>query len=141
MVDVDDEVKNAKFMLFAFVAFLFSGYYSYVEMKYAIWGSDADATIVSIKETSVMRRRGRREPKLSVEYSFSDSEGQTHTAKENVPIDWEPAGETVPIEFIQGAEVRSRIAGQTSLFMVWVFLACLLWLGFSLFKLIKEANA
>ena len=114
MVDVDDEVANAKFMLFAFVAFLFSGYYSYIEMKYAIWGSDADANIVSIRESTVMRRRGRREPKLSIEYSFKDREGQTHTTKENVPIDWQPGGETVPIEYIQGAEVRSRIAGQSS---------------------------
>ena len=55
-MDQDDEIRKFKMILVAGVAFLFSAYFSWQELKFALWGESAEARVTRTFETAERRR-------------------------------------------------------------------------------------
>jgi len=140
MFDEESEMLNFRLFLFIGVAFLFSAFWSFSELKYMIWSHDADAEIVAVRETFSIGRRGRRIPKLEVEFNYKDSEGQQTQAKQVLNTSWEPNEAGVQVRYFQGVEGSERIKGSTSSIPLYIFAACLIAMGYYLFKFYREAN-
>lgn len=134
-MDQDDEIRKFKMILVAGVAFLFSAYFSWQELKFAMWGESAEARVTRTFETAE-----RRQPLLAVEYTFEDQKGRSYRERDDLPISFSAPGEVVTVEFLPGVEDSSRIEGHSSMASVWVFLACLSWLGYSSYKLYRETS-
>lgn len=134
-MDQDEELAKFKRILIAGCIFLMAGYFSYQELKYAIWGTTAEATITRTFDT-----RERRRDLLAVEYTFSDEEGRRISERDDVPIDWPLPEDKVSVQYIPGVKDSSRLEGHSSTVAVWVFLGSCAWLGFSFYKLFKEAS-
>ena len=139
-MDQDDEIKKFKLMLVALAAFLASGYYSYQEIKYMIWGETTQANVTGTSEVINLSKRGRGKPLLGVEYTYTETAGKTVNEKENLPLDTKIENGTLEIQYLSGVAGSSRHVGKSRLFTVFIFLGCLTWLGFMGFKLAKEAN-
>lgn len=134
-MDQDEELAKLKWILIAGVAFLVSGYLSFQELKYAIWGTTAEANVTRTYET-----RERRTNLLAVEYTFTDDEGKSHSERDDVPSDWPTPGATVMVQYLPGVEDSSRLEGHSSKLAVWMFLGCCLLLVFAGFKLYQMAS-
>jgi hypothetical protein len=130
-----DELAKFKRILLAGVVFLISAYYSYQEIKFAIWGATAEATVTRTFETKVKRRQ-----LLAVEYKFSDEDGKRYSERDDVPIDWPVPASVVTVQYLPGVDDSSRLEGHSSSAAVWIFLACSAWLAFSGYKIYKEAS-
>lgn len=138
-MDENSEALRFKGMLVAGVLFLFSAYFSYQELRYAIWGQSAEARITSIspyRSTRGLRRRTRQ----AVRYSFVDEQGQTRDERDDVRSTWQPSGETVTVAYIPGVADASRLASNTRWYAVWLFLICVAWLAYQFVAVIREAN-
>lgn len=136
-MDLDQETKNFKRMLFVILTFLVSAFFAYRELKYTLWGQTIDAQIVRTYQTTPTGRRGR--PMLVVEYSFQDA-GQTRREGDRVSLDTPLASDTsVPIQYLPGTDL-SRLAGNRNLVSVWIFLGTLALLAFFLIRLIREGQ-
>lgn len=141
MIDMDDEVARFKWLLIGVFAFLISGYYSYSEWKFAIWGRTAEATVTRTYETTESGRRFRKRHYTVVEYQFPEADGTTRSERDKVS-----AGVVVPgsgrifVQYLPGVADSSRLAGQTSWISVCVFVGSLIWLGVAGYKLHLEAN-
>ena len=131
----DDELAKFKRILFAGIAFLVSAYFSYKELKFAVWGTTADATVTRTFET-----KNRRTPLLAVEYTFLDEAGKSHSERDDVSLDWPVESEIMTVQYLPGVDDSSRLAGHSNKVVVWIFLACTAWFAVSGFKLYKEAN-
>lgn len=127
-------------LLIALAAFLASGYYSYQEMKYLIWGETTQAKVTGASEVINLGKRNRGKPLLGVEYTYTDSAGQTVNEKENVSLDTKIENGTLEIQYLPGVADSSRYVGKSRLFTLFIFLGCLTWLVYMGFKLAKEAN-
>ena len=136
MIDEEEELKKLKWILIAVVAFLVSGYLSFKELKYSVWGARAAATVTNTFETAASRRN----PLLAVEYTFTDKDGQQHSEWDDVPFDWPVPGPMVNVQYLPGVEDSSRLEGHSSKVAVWVFLGCCVLLGFAGFKLYQMAS-
>lgn len=134
-MDQDEELAKLKWILAAVVAFLVTGYLSFQELKYAVWGTTAEATVTRTFET-----RERRRNLLAVEYTFTDTEGTSHSERDDVPSDWPTPGPKVTIQYMPGVEDSSRLEGHSSKVAVWMFLGCCLLLAFAGFKLYQMAS-
>jgi hypothetical protein len=140
-MDEEEELAKLKWILIAGIAFLVTGYLSFQELKFAVWGTTAEATVTRTFETS---SGSRRRPKLllAVEYTFSDEEGQHHSERDDVPSSWPTPGPKVTIQYMPGVEDSSRLEGHSSQVAVWIFFGCCVWLaysGFQLYQLASEA--
>lgn len=136
MIDEDAELKKMVWILIVVVAFLVTGYLSFKELKYAVWGATAEATVTNTFDTSL----GRRSPLLAVEYTFTDKDGQQHSERDDVPIDWPEPGPKVNVQYLPGVEDSSRLEGHSAKVAVWMFLGCCVLLGFAGFKLYQMAS-
>jgi hypothetical protein len=134
-MDQDAEIRKFKMILVAGLAFLFSAYSSWQELKFAMWGTTAEARVTRTFDTAERRR-----PLLAVEYTFEDRDGRSHSERDDLPASFPDPGDVVTVEYLPGVEDSSRIEGHSSMASVWVFLACLGWLGYSAFKLYREAS-
>jgi hypothetical protein len=119
-MDQDEELAKFKWILIAAIAFLVSSYFSYRELKYAVWGATAEATVTRAAETTEMGRRGRRRPMLVVEYTFSDGSTGQRSERDRVPIDWPVPEGTVTVQYLPGVAGASRLAGHSNKFAVWM---------------------
>lgn len=141
MVDMDDEVAKFKWLLIGVIAFLISGYYSFSEVKFAIWGRTAEATVTRTYETTESGRRFRKRHYTVVEYQFAEADGTLRSERDKVS-----AGTVVPgisqiaVQYLPGVADSSRLAGQTSLTSICVFVGSLIWLSVAGYKLHMEAN-
>lgn len=148
-MDEQEELAKLKWILFAGIAFLISGYYSYQELKYTVWSSTAEAnvtrTYTSTKWTGGgrgRRRWGRRREFLAVEYTFTDQDGKQHSERDGISIHSPAPGPKVNVQYFSGVENSSRIEGHSSKVAVWVFLGCcalLVFAGFKLYQMASEA--
>ncbi|QDT89628.1 hypothetical protein [Gimesia algae] len=136
MIDEDEELKKLKWILIAVVAFLISGYLSFKELKYTVWGATTEATVTNTFDTA----ESRRKPLLAVEYTFTDEDGKHYSERDDVPIDWPVPGPTVNVQYLPGVEDSSRLEGHSSKVAVWVFLSCCVLLCFAGFKLYQMAS-
>ncbi len=141
-MDEEHEIAKLKWLFFAGVAFLITGYLSYKEMKYAIRGKSAEATITRTFETTSVGRRGKPRKYLVVEYSFIDDDGKHQNDSDDVALDWPVPEQSVTVEYLPGVERSSRIEGHSNMFAVWMFLgscALLLFAGVKLYLMAREA--
>ena len=138
-MDEEEELAKLKWILFAGIAFLLSGYFSFQELKFAVWGTTAQAEVTNTFETRNSRRGGSL---LAVEYTFTDKEGKHYSERDDVPSSWPSPGPKVTIQYLPGVEDCSRLEGHSSKVAVWVFFGCCAWLaysGYQLYQLASEA--
>ncbi len=140
-MDEELELKRFKWILAAGLIFLFSMYYSYLELKYKIWGATAQATVTRTFESVSSGRRGRSTPMLAVEYTFTDSKTGARNERDDVSMDWPVPQGTVEVEYLPGVVDSSRLKGHSNSFAVWMFFGSLAWVSFSIYRLAQEANA
>jgi hypothetical protein len=139
-MDQDDELKRFKWLLFAGLLFLITGYFSYKELKYAIWGHSVDAQVTEIKKWVRTSRRSES-PMIDLTYSYKEADGTGRSGMDSVNESWVQGDlTTVRIQYFAGVEGSSRIKASERLMPVYVFLAAVLWLAYSIFKLVREAN-
>lgn len=136
-MDQDEDLAQLKWILIAGIAFLFSAFFAFQELKYFVWGTTAEATVTNTFET-----RERRRNLLAVEYTFTDKEGQHHSERDDVPSDWPTPGPKVTIQYMPGVEDSSRLEGHSRTGAVWVFFVCcglLVFAGFKLYQIASDA--
>ena len=139
-MDHREEVAKFKWLLFAGIAFLLSAYFSWHELKYAVWGATAEATIVRTFETTEAGRRGTRRHIRIVEYNFANEDGARRRERDDVSLDWTVPDDKVTVQYLPGVEGSSRIKGNSNMLAVWIFLGCLAWLGFAGYRLYRQAG-
>lgn len=136
-MDHDEEFQKFKWILFAGVAFVVSAFVSWKELRFAVWSATAEATVTGTFEV----RGGRRSsPKTAVEYTFTDEVGTQRSERDDIPISWPAPLDVVIVQYFPGVEDSSRIKGNSNPVAVVFFVCCSGWLGFSLFKLYREAQ-
>jgi hypothetical protein len=141
-MDRDEELARFKFLLGAAVVFLISGYFAYGELKFALLGKTAEATVIRTFNTKEMRSRGRSRELLVVEYQFIEANGTARSERDDVPAGWPlPTTGKVLVQYLPGMADSSRLEGHRSLVSVFVFLAALAGLTFFIVKLWREASA
>ena len=136
-MDTEDETTKLKFLLFTILAFLVSGFFAYMELKYATGGKTAEATVDRIGET-----RGRRGRTTTVAYyHYRDEAGNLRNGSAPLDRDFSPsAGDTIAVEYLDDT---SRPAGQRNTVALVVFFGCLLALavgGFLFWRHVREAT-
>ncbi len=134
----DDEMKQVKFYLGLCVFFLMSMWYSWQEVKYAVWGETSSATVTEVREAS-SGRRGRRV--LQVSFRYSDADGHSVSEAQMLPLSTVLSeGEEITVEYLPGAEDSARVEGTANLFAVYIFLGSLLVMAFVGFRIWKMAH-
>lgn len=137
---MDEEVTKFKWLLGAGMIFLISAYFSLNELRYAVFARTVEARVTNVRETQSVGRR--REPRLSIEYNFTEAGGATRSERDTVPVDWPVSSDgTIQIQYIPGVANASRLSGRGSWIAVAMFLASLIAIGVLLYKLHLEAHA
>lgn len=139
-MDQHEELAKLKWLFISAVTFLISGYYTYQEFRYAMWGHTAEAVVHRIFETSERGFRGRRRQLLAVEYSFTDQNGAQLSERDDVPVNWS-VQQSVTVQYLPGVKDSSRLLGNSHKFAVWIFVGCIVWLGFTSYGVYREATA
>lgn len=138
-MDQDEELAKFKSILFSAVVFLISAYFSFGELKFAVWGKTAEAKISRTHETKSAGRRSR--PMIQIEYQFTEADGTGRSERADVAIDWPvPTTGVMTVQYLPGVADSSRPLGQSKMMAVYIFLASLAGLGFNGYKLCKLAN-
>ena len=142
-MDEDNELEKAKFVLAFAGVFLISTYFAWDAMRYKVFASTADARVVRTYESTDIGRRGRRTPRLGVEYQFTDKSGATVTEKDEVSLDTAISSNgAIRVEYLAGIRDSSRIAGTRSAALpILFFVGSLIGLAVFIVKLAREANA
>jgi hypothetical protein len=151
MMDDDNELRKAKWLLFMGVLFLFSAFFAYSELRFAIWGKTTEAEIIETFETSepglgrkaVVRHvvNGPENDILAVKFRFKEEGGTLHEERDDVPISWtldDP--EKVTVQYIPGEPESARLAGHSNDGSVYLFLAMLALLMFFGYRLYRHAS-
>lgn len=138
--DFDEELRKAKRMILSAILFLVAGIFSYVEIKYWIWGRMAEAKVVRTFDTAEGGGL-RRSPKLAVEYSFTDEASGPRNERDDVPISWKVTGPTEMVEYLPGVADSSRLKGNDRSLAVYLFAGACLWLAYEGYKLWSMAHA
>ena len=118
-MDAEEETVKFKFMLIALVAFVVSGFFAYMELKYATGGKAAQATVDRVGE--VPGRRGRTT--TVAYYHYRDDAGNLRHGSAPLDGDFSASpGDTVAVQYLADT---SRLAGQRNTFALVVFFGCL----------------
>lgn len=136
-MDHDEEFRKFKWILCAGVAFIVCGIISWNELKYAVWSETADATVTRTFEYQAGRRGTR---KTAVEYTFAEEDGTRRSERDDIPINWPVPADVVTVQYLPGVENASRVDGNSNQLPVVFFVICAVLLGFSFFKLYREAQ-
>jgi hypothetical protein len=124
----DADVGRLVSLAVAAVFFAASAWFTFGELRYAIWGREVEARIVSVVETAEYRgrRSGGDVPVKIVEYIFQETDGPGRREKDRVSIDWTPPESgTVVVEYVPGRKDASRLAGKSYVVAVLVFVGSL----------------
>jgi len=132
-MDDENELQKAKYVLIFGLAFLISGFLALNEVRYMVFANAADAKVMRVYQTEEVGRRGRRIPKLGVEYQFNDKAGAPVTAKNQVNVETViPEGGSIRVEYLAGVKDSSRIIGAgNAAWPIGGFVVSLLGLTFS----------
>ena len=133
-----------KWMLIACIGFCISGYFSLLELRFAMWEKTVQATVTRISEKTERGRRGSTWSVLAVEYTFTDATSGSRNERDDVPTDWPVATGTAAVQYLPGVENSSRLHGHSSTIAVWIFVACLIGLavaGYQFHKLAHEHDS
>jgi hypothetical protein len=140
---MDSEIARGKWVLVAGFLFLVSLFITYNEVMYLLTGTDTRATVTAAAEVIKRGRFGiNRGIRLQVDYQFSDNENNRRTGQDTVDMDWleKVRGGTVAVRFRPGKDGSSRLAGHVNCFGPIVLGISMLILGFTGYRLWKEAN-
>ena len=142
-MDDDKELEKAKYVLAFIGVFLLSAYFAWDAIRYQVFASTADARVVRTYDTSESGRRGRRTPRLGVEYQFTDKSGASVTEKDEVSLDTAIGSSgAIRVEYLAGIRDSSRISGTRSAALpILFFVGSLIGLAIFIVKLAREANA
>ncbi|MCB9852329.1 MAG: hypothetical protein H6819_04475 [Phycisphaerales bacterium] len=92
------------------ILFVVSGFLSYQEFKYAMWGRTANAEIIKVKETAFSAEGGRG-AMMEVHYRWTDkNDGERTDELLRNPWMKDAVGKTIKIDYLPGVK-QSRIAG------------------------------
>jgi hypothetical protein len=134
-VDVDSETHRLKIWLFVGAVVLISAVMSCTEIRYAIWGQTAEATIQRTHEVQIYRRHGMSETKLAVEYEFSEQDGTERKEVMNQEMNWPvPADHKIKVQYLPGVWRASRLVGEWNYIAVSVFVVSF---GVAMFFVVK----
>lgn len=138
-MDTNAETFRAKYLIVGVLLFLVSGCLTYTEANLYLRGNDGQANVVQAFET-----RGRRgSTRLTVEYEFTDGEGnrrkEQSTVSRSTPVPG-PGGK-IAIRYTNGANGSSRLAGHVNWVGVVLFGVSLAIIVFGIFVLMKEERA
>ena len=136
-MDTDSETAKIKFILFAVVAFVVSGFFAYQELQYSMGAKTTDDIIERLGEAS--GRRGRRVP--MVYYRYRDDAGMLRRDSCRIGSGFNGCeGDKVRIEYL---EDTSRLAGDRNTGPLVIFFGCLAVLcvaGFLFWRHVREAT-
>ena len=140
-MDLDEETARFKVMLVVFVVFLVSMFLSWRELKYMTVGKEASAKLVRVYEYQDVGRRGRTREKIAVEYEFKDAELGVRTESDDIPSTaTPPKGPTVRVQYLEGSEGSSRLAGRSQKIWLWVFFGTFAFLAYKFIALMRESK-
>ena len=106
------------------VFYLVAGYFSCLELGYALWGQTADATVVGVASDSGCRVAGRGRQGRLIEYRFVNSDGSSRGGQIHQGADAPHAlalGERVPVQYVASMD-QSRVLGESYGIQVLIFI-------------------
>jgi len=138
-MDLEQETRQFKILLFFGLLFFVSTFFAYKELKYWLRGKTIQADLIDVRETTSADRRHR--PMLVVEYGFTAPGATTHRREtDRVSTDWEPPGnKTVIVQYLPGTD-DSRLAGHANVVAVVIFFASFAVTAFFVGRLWLEAR-
>jgi hypothetical protein len=141
-MDHENELARAKWLMLAAAIFLVSGCLSWDELIYLISGRETQADVTKAFEVTKRGRLGMSEQRrLTVEYSFADTDGKRRIGTDTVSPDWPlPGGGKVAIQYTAGADGSSRLAGHVHWVGLTLFALSLGAMGIFGFRLWREAS-
>lgn len=140
-MDPEQELAKFKSIMIVGIIFLFSAYFSWKEFKYLIWGKTAQVTIVRIVETEEIGRRGRSIPKLGIEYTFTDADGNPWRERDDVPLSWSgPKEGDVQVEYLPRVKDSSRLSGHANRISVYIFFGSLAFAAYFFYQLTSDPD-
>src|SRR5688572_22426556 len=141
-MDTEEETARFKVMLVVAIIFLISVFLAWRELKYMMFAEEADAKLVRVYTFEERGRRGRVSEKMAVEYQFTDAEtGSVRTETDAVPItNRPPKGPSVKVQYLEGSEGSSRLAGHSQTIWLWVCGGTLAFLAYKFFALVRESK-
>lgn len=141
-MDTENDLARLKWLLIVGVLFLISGFFSWREFKYIVFGTTVDASLVQTYQTEERGRRGRVKQMLVVEYRFTDKDGSARKEKDTISASSPaPTGPLVSIQYLSKSPGSSRLTGHTQRIWMFVFFGCLAYLAYKILMLVREAKA
>jgi hypothetical protein len=123
------------------LAFLYSAFQAFGELRYAIWGKTVEAQLLQVRSAQDADVSGHSRAATAFEYSFPDPQLGSRSEKDLVPTTWKtPQGHSVLVQYIPGEKDESRLAGHTQTGSVAFFVGCLVVMVGFIALLVKEAN-
>lgn len=136
----EDEIQRFKSILIAAGLMLVAAYFSWQELKFRVWGKTAEATVVRTFEATRSSRRGGRRTVQVVEYRFFEDASTPRTVQVDYGLNEDLPEQRFQVEYLPGEGV-SRMAGQSNWIAIAGFFGGLAWLGYSVYRLAREASA
>lgn len=116
--------QNPALGMYLFTA-IFGGtflYFGFQEARYSLFGVTAAAKVTH-KTAEWRSHKGGSHQVFVLDYSYRDKEGKERVGHDEVNSRWSfGADETVPIEYIPGANLSSRVKGARNVsILLWIF--------------------
>ncbi|MBA4029493.1 MAG: hypothetical protein C0478_01030 [Planctomyces sp.] len=141
-MDTDQEMQRLKGGLIILGVVLISGWFSFTELRYAVWGRQAEAVITNAEIGIERGRRGRETAVLNVTYSYQDQAGTQRNESESLPVDTHlSTGEKAMVSYLPGVERSTRLSGRPNYFAVIMFLVSIATMIGFIVWIARQANA
>lgn len=128
------------------LAFVASACAGMEELTYLVAGQTAEADVTELSESTTRARRSGTvvEQSLIVSYTFTEPDGTWRHATSKVDADWPlPDGGKVLVQYTPGEKGKSRLAGQSNVFILGVvgfLLVVAVGFGFFLLRVSRTTN-
>ena len=135
-IDVEAEGTHAFVWLAVLIAFLVSTLFVWNELRYAVLGKSAEASVLRTYHVT-----GRHGTYYFVEYEYRGADGRPVTDNDGISPDWPaPSSGKVNVTYVSGESSSSRLAGHRHYVPILFFIACLAALGFAAVKWWREGE-
>lgn len=117
--EISDDSARLAVWIVLFLIFIVSAWFSWREVKYAVWGRTAQAEVFRIRKYQDNRDRHPRDtPIADVRYRWTDRNDGDRNDAMLVPLDSAPiVGEMIAIDYLPG-EKTSRLTGDRNLWAI-----------------------